>query len=203
MEDINHTALPKEVVRPNTPTVRPQTADIWKHVSRIAKHDVPDRAMKTECTHVCVYRLDDEDGEKRYCNTPLKLFRASSAKAAPWSTSAALAHFKKKHEDSSSARKQKAGATKRQTRLSECMHAAGSQGIQSISSRKSTYALSENEKVLSAIARWAVLLSCARKRHWHSHSTEPTIESSSLPREDGISICRKRRQHNLRSRWLL
>ena len=30
MEDINHTALPKEVVRPNTPTVRPQTADIWK-----------------------------------------------------------------------------------------------------------------------------------------------------------------------------
>ena len=88
MDDINHTALPKEVVRPNTPTVRPQTADIWKHVSRIAKHDVPDRAMKTECTHVCVYRLDDEDGEKRYCNTPLKLFRASSAKAAPWSTSA-------------------------------------------------------------------------------------------------------------------
>jgi hypothetical protein len=85
MDDINHTALPKEVVRPNTPTVRPQTEDIWKHVRRIAKHDVPDRAMKTECTHVCVYRLDDEDGEKRYCNTPLKLFRASSAKAAPWS----------------------------------------------------------------------------------------------------------------------
>ena len=159
MDDMNHTALPKEVVRPNTPTVRPQTADIWKHVSRIAKHDVPDRAMKTECTHVCVYRLDDEDGEKRYCNTPLKLFRASSAKAAPWSTSAALAHFKKKHEASSSARKQKAGATKRQARLSECMHAAGSQGIQSISSRKSTYALSENEKVLSAIARWATYAS--------------------------------------------
>ncbi len=67
MEDIrvNHTALPKEVVRPNTPTVRPQTAYIWKHVSRIAKHDVPDRAMKTECTHVCVYRLDDEDGPGR------------------------------------------------------------------------------------------------------------------------------------------
>ncbi len=100
MDDINHTALPKEVVRPNTPTMRPQTADIWKHVSRIDKHDVSDRAMKTECTHVCVYRLDDEDGEKRYCNTPLKLFRASSAKAAPWSTSAALAHFKKKHEPS-------------------------------------------------------------------------------------------------------
>jgi hypothetical protein len=50
MDDINHTTLPKEVVRPNSPTVRPQTEDIWKHVSRIAKHDVPDRAMKTECT---------------------------------------------------------------------------------------------------------------------------------------------------------
>ena len=35
------------------------------------------------------------------------------------------------------------------------MHVADSQGIQSISSRKSTYALSENEKVLSGIARWA------------------------------------------------
>jgi hypothetical protein len=73
--------------------------------------------MKTECTHVCVYRLDDEDGEKRYCNTPLKLFRTSSAKTAPWNTSAALAHFKKKHGDSSSARKQKAGATKRSLQL--------------------------------------------------------------------------------------
>jgi hypothetical protein len=81
MDDINHTALPKEAVRPNSPTMRPQTEDIWKHVNRIAKHDVSDRAMKTECTHVCVYRLDDgEDGEKRYCNTPLKLFRASGAK---------------------------------------------------------------------------------------------------------------------------
>jgi hypothetical protein len=96
MDDINHTALPKEAVRPNSPTMRPQTADIWKHVIRIAKHDVPDRAMKTECTHVCVYRLDDgEDGEKRYCNTSLKFFRASGAKAAAWSTSAALAHLKK------------------------------------------------------------------------------------------------------------
>ncbi len=59
MDDINHTALPKETARPNRPTMRPQTEDIWKHVSRIAKHDVPDRAMKTEFTHVCVYRLDD------------------------------------------------------------------------------------------------------------------------------------------------
>ncbi len=83
MDDINHTALPKEAVRPNSPTMRPQTEDIWKHVSRIAKHDVPDRAMKTECTHVCVYRLDDgEDGEKRYCNTSLNLFRVSGCESA-------------------------------------------------------------------------------------------------------------------------
>jgi hypothetical protein len=87
MDDINHTALPKEVVRPNTPTVRPQTADI------------------------CVLLRERERERERE--------------------------------------------------------------------------------------------SCARKRHWHSHSTEPTAECSSLPREDGISICRQRRQDNLRSRWFL
>ncbi len=37
MDDMNHTALSKEVVRPNTLTVRPQTADIWKHVSLKAR----------------------------------------------------------------------------------------------------------------------------------------------------------------------
>ena len=31
MDDINHTALSKEAVHPNSPTMRPQTADIWKH----------------------------------------------------------------------------------------------------------------------------------------------------------------------------
>jgi HD-GYP domain-containing protein (c-di-GMP phosphodiesterase class II) len=81
MDDINHAALPKETVRPNSPTMRPQTVDIWKQVRCIVKHDVSDHAMKTECTHVCVYRLEDgENGEKRYCNTPLKLFRDSNAK---------------------------------------------------------------------------------------------------------------------------
>ena len=155
VDDVNHAALPKEAVRANSPTQRPQTVDIWKHVRRIAKHDVPDRGIQSECTHVCVYRLDDgEDGEKRYCNTPLKLFRASKAKEAAWSTSAALGHFKKKHEGSSSARKQKVGLAKRQTRLGECMHASGSEGILSISTKKSTYGLSDNEKVLSAITRW-------------------------------------------------
>ena len=30
MDDINHAALPKETVRPNSPTMRPQTVDIWR-----------------------------------------------------------------------------------------------------------------------------------------------------------------------------
>ncbi len=68
MDDINHTTLSKEVVLPNSPTVRPQTADIWKCVIRIVNHDVPDRTMKTECTHVCVYRIsaDDAGGYPRH-----------------------------------------------------------------------------------------------------------------------------------------
>jgi hypothetical protein len=154
-DEINHSALPKETVRANTPKHRTQKSDIWKHVKRIASHDVSDRGMNLECTHVCVYRVEDGgDGEKRFCNTPLKLFRSSKGKDAGWSTTIAVSHFKKKHEDSLSVLKQKSGAVKRQTRLSECMHAAGSEQIQSISSKKSTYGLSESEKVLSAIARW-------------------------------------------------
>jgi hypothetical protein len=47
-------------------------------VRRIANHNFPDHAMKTDCTHVCIYRLTDaEGGEKRYCNKPLKLFRSA------------------------------------------------------------------------------------------------------------------------------
>ena len=103
--------------------------------------------MNAECTHVCVYRLDDGgDGEKRFCNTPLKLFCSSSGKSAGWSTTAALTHFKKKHQDSCLTHKEKDGGTKRQTRLAECMHVSVSVGVQSISSKKSTYALSESEK---------------------------------------------------------
>ena len=115
VDDVNHVALPKEAVRANSPTQRPQTVDIWNHVRRIAKHDVPDRAI--DCTHVCVYPLEEgENGEKRYCNTPLKLFRASKAKDAAWSTSAALGHFKKNHEGSSAARKHQQCLLKRQAR---------------------------------------------------------------------------------------
>jgi hypothetical protein len=74
-DEINHSALPKETVRANTPKHRAQKSDIWKHVMRIDIHDVSDRGMNAECTHVCVYRLEDGgDGEKRFCNTPLKLF---------------------------------------------------------------------------------------------------------------------------------
>jgi hypothetical protein len=94
VDDINHTALPKVVVHGNSPGRRSQRADIWKHVSRIANHDLPDHAMKTDCTHVCIYRLTDaEGGEKGYFNKPLKLFRSTKVKEASWSTSAALAHF--------------------------------------------------------------------------------------------------------------
>jgi len=130
-DEINHSALPKETVRAKTPKDRAQKSDIWKHVKRIASHDSLHLGMNVECTHVCVYPLEDGgDCEKRFCNTPLKLFRSSKCKDAGWSTTIAVAHFKKKHEDSSSALKQQAGAAKRQTRLSECMHAAGSEQIQ-------------------------------------------------------------------------
>ncbi len=48
----------------------------------------------SEYTHVCVYRLSDgEEGDKRYCNTPLKLFRSSKGKESAWSTCPAF--FKK------------------------------------------------------------------------------------------------------------
>jgi len=138
-DEINHSALPKETVRANTPKGRAQKSDIWKHVKRITSHDSLHRGMNLECTHVCVYRLEDGgDCEKRFCNTALKLFRSSKCKDAGWSTTIAVAHFKKQHEDSSSALKQPAGAAKRQTRLSECMHAGGSEQIQTISSKKST-----------------------------------------------------------------
>ncbi len=72
VDDINHAALPKEVVRANSPTQRPLREDIWKNVRRIAKHDAPDRGMKVECTHVstclcvCLYLS---------LSLPLSLFR--------------------------------------------------------------------------------------------------------------------------------
>ena len=77
-DEINHSALPKGTVRANTPKGRAQKSDIWKHVKRIASHDSLHLGMNVECTHVCVYPLEDGgDCEKRFCNTPLKLFRSS------------------------------------------------------------------------------------------------------------------------------
>ena len=58
-DEINHSALPKGTVRANTPKGRAQKSDIWKHVKRIASHDSLHRGMNVECTHVCVYRLED------------------------------------------------------------------------------------------------------------------------------------------------
>ncbi len=87
VDDINHSALPKQAVRANSPGIIAERADIWKHVRRICRHDVPDHAMKADCTHVCVYRLSDgEGGATRYCNKPLKLFRSTRGKEAPWIT---------------------------------------------------------------------------------------------------------------------
>jgi hypothetical protein len=94
VDDINHVSLSKEAVQGNSPTQRPQRVDIWKNVRRIVKLDVPDRGMKAEYTRVCVYRLSDgEEGDKRYCNTPLKLFRSSKDKEAAWNTSDALGYL--------------------------------------------------------------------------------------------------------------
>jgi hypothetical protein len=130
VDDINHETLPKEAVHTNSPTQRKQSEYL------------------EECQD------NGDNGENRFFNTPLKLFRSSKDKEDVWSTSAALAHFKNKHEDSSSVHKQKVGTTKRQSRLGDSMHASDSVGIQSISSKKNTYGLSENEKVFITITRW-------------------------------------------------
>ncbi len=58
-DEINHSALPKGTVRANTPKGRAQKSDIWKHVKRIASHDSLHLGMNVECTHVCVYPLED------------------------------------------------------------------------------------------------------------------------------------------------
>ena len=158
VDEINHAKLPREAIRAHSPGRRSHTSAAWTYLRRIDKHDVPGHEMHADCTHVCVCPLSDgEEEEKRFCNEPLKLFRASKAPGAPWSTSASVAHSKKKHADSKVARQQKGRVDKKQLRMSECMHASGSAGIQSSSSKHFIFALSENEKVLSAVARWGLL----------------------------------------------
>ena len=62
VDDINHSALPKETVHTNSPGKRVQRVDIWKQVRRICKHDVTNHVMMEDSKHVCVYRLSDGEG---------------------------------------------------------------------------------------------------------------------------------------------
>jgi hypothetical protein len=108
VDEINHTHRPKETVRAHSPNRRTRGALVWQHLKCITKYNLPDRTITADCTHICVYPLsDDEGGSKRYCNTPLKLFRDTKSESSSWSTSAAVGHFKKNHPHSASARKQK------------------------------------------------------------------------------------------------
>jgi len=76
--EINHEKLPKVAVRAHSPCKRAHKSLVWTHLRRIDRHDVTGHGMMSDCTHVCVYPLsDDEDGVKRYCNTRLKLFRTT------------------------------------------------------------------------------------------------------------------------------
>ena len=143
-----------------SPSRRVQKAPVWKYLKRIVKHNVFDREMKTDCTHICVHQLsDDEGGSKRYCNRVLKIFRDTKRPSSGWRTSTALEHFKKEHPHSDSVRKHKAKLEIRQVRLGESMHVSDS------SSQRNTYGLSDNEKVLSAIDRWGTYASMKVWQH--------------------------------------
>ncbi len=166
VDEINHGKLPSTAIHTHSPGRRAHTSDVWTHLRRIHKHDVTGHEMNADCTHVCVCPLaDGEDGVKRFCNQPLKLFRSSKATGADWSTSDSVSHSKKKHEDSDVARKQKARSEKSQLRLGECMQVSGTADIQSSSSKHITYGLSENEKVLSAVVRWGLYASMKVSQH--------------------------------------
>ncbi len=71
---------------------------------------------------ICVCPLSDEEGFQSYCNTPLKLFRCTKSESSAWSTSTAVAHFKKHHPRSNVSYKQKGKLETRQGRLVECIH---------------------------------------------------------------------------------
>jgi hypothetical protein len=121
VDEINHAKLSSTAIRAHSPGRRAHTSAAWTHLRRRAS-DVPGHEMNADCTHVCVFPLaDGEEGVKRFCNQPLKLFRASKALGAGWSTSASVAHSKKKHAGSDVVRKQKARTEKTQMRLGEYM----------------------------------------------------------------------------------
>ena len=108
VDDINHTQFHKKVVRVHSPRKRRRGGPVWQHLKRIDKYNLPDRPINTDCTHVCVYPLsDDEGGSKRYCNTPLTLVQGTKSVSSTWITSDAVGHFKKNHPHSDSARNQK------------------------------------------------------------------------------------------------
>ena len=76
VDEINHTKLSQEVVHGDSPSARVRGDPVWQDLNRFTKYNVPDREIKTDCTHICVYPLsDDESVSRRYCNTSLKLFR--------------------------------------------------------------------------------------------------------------------------------
>ena len=153
-DEVDHTKVPQEMLRACSPTARTRAAPVWQHLKRIAKFNMPDREIQEDRTHMCVYPLsDDESGSKRYCNTPLKLFKGKSG-SCTWSTTAAVLHFNKKHPQSDSARKCKTKLELREGRMGEAMHLAGSASSNVGPARKSFYGLTEREKMLSAIARW-------------------------------------------------
>jgi hypothetical protein len=88
VDEINHAKLPREAIRAHSPARRPHKSAAWTYLRRIHKHDVPGHEMNADCTHVCVCPLSDcEEGVKRFCNEPLKLFRASKAPGAAWRAS--------------------------------------------------------------------------------------------------------------------
>ena len=53
-DEINHTQLDKEVVHTPSPRRRVQKDPVWKHLKCISKHNVSDREIQEDCTHICV-----------------------------------------------------------------------------------------------------------------------------------------------------
>jgi hypothetical protein len=140
VDEINHANLPSVVIRTHSPGRRAHISVAWTHLRRIHKHDVSGHEMNADCTHVCVCPLSDgEEGVKHFFNQPLKLFRTSKTAGSSWSTSASVAHSKKKHADSDVVRKQKARVEKSQLRLGECMQTSDTPVIQFSSSKYNTY----------------------------------------------------------------
>ena len=62
VDDINHESLSKKTVRACSPGKRAQRPDIWNHVRRMTKHDVPDHGMKAETTTIECISPPTEDG---------------------------------------------------------------------------------------------------------------------------------------------